>query len=140
MTRNELDKYLGKDVTIILNDESIYTGILHQTGEKVFADNLNLSLPLNFYFCTGSNNEVVKNTVFRVSHIQKISCKDKLRMTNFEKIKSMRIDEMAQSDMDIFTCPYFYPSKGEEHFSMCKKFNCDCTTCIRHWLESEAEG
>lgn len=50
MTRNELDKYLGKDVTIILNDESIYTGILHQTGEKVFADNPNLSIPLNFYF------------------------------------------------------------------------------------------
>lgn len=143
MTRNELDKYLGKDVTIILNDESIYTGILHQTGEKVFADNPNLSIPLNFYFCTGSNNEVVKNTVFRVSHIQKISCKDKLRMTNFEKIKSMSIDEMARSCIDFFSCPYGI--SGDPPYINCnckigEKFKYNCIDCTKHWLESEAEG
>jgi len=34
-----------------LYDGAIYAGILHQTGEKAFADNPNLSVPLNFYFC-----------------------------------------------------------------------------------------
>lgn len=84
MTRTEFEKYLGKDVTITLYDGAIYAGILHQTGEKAFADNPNLSVPLNFYFCIDENNEVVKNTVFRVSHIQKISCNEKLRMTNLK--------------------------------------------------------
>lgn len=106
MTRTEFEKYLGKDVTITLYDGAIYAGILHQTGEKAFADNPNLSVPLNFYFCIDENNEVVKNTVFRVSHIQKISCNEKLRMTNFERIKSMSIDEMARSCIDFFSCPY----------------------------------
>lgn len=101
MTRTEFEKYLGKDVTITLYDGAIYAGILHQTGEKAFADNPNLSVPLNFYFCIDENNEVVKNTVFRVSHIQKISCNEKLRMTNFERIKSMSIDEMARSCIDF---------------------------------------
>lgn len=105
MTRTEFEKYLGKDVTITLYDGAIYAGILHQTGEKAFADNPNLSVPLNFYFCIDENNEVVKNTVFRVSHIQKISCNEKLRMTNFERIKSMSIDEMARSCIDFFSCP-----------------------------------
>ena len=105
MTRTEFEKYLGKDVTITLYDGAIYAGILHQTGEKAFADNPNLSVPLNFYFCIDENNEVVKNTVFRVSHIQKISCNEKLRMTNFEKIKQMSIDEMARSCMSFFRLP-----------------------------------
>lgn len=143
MTRNELDKYLGKDVTIILNDESIYTGILHETGEKAFENDPNLSIPLNFYFCTGNNNEVVKNTVFRVSHIQKISCKDKLRMTNFEKIKQMSIDEMARSCIDFFSCPYGI--SGDPPYINCnckigEKFKYNCIDCTKHWLESEAEG
>lgn len=78
MTRAEFEKYLGKDVTITLYDGAIYAGILHQTGEKAFAEDPNLSIPLDFYFCTDDNNQVVKNTVFRVSHIKKISCKEKL--------------------------------------------------------------
>ena len=45
-------------------------------------------------------------------------------MTNYEKIKSMSIDEMADSPM-------------EKQFSdSC--FDDDCTACIKHWLESEA--
>lgn len=61
-------------------------------------------------------------------------------MTNYEKIKSMSIDEMADSPMTIFACPY-----GTSHASgpMEKQFSdsCfddDCTACIKHWLESEA--
>ncbi len=136
MTRNELERYLGKNVTITLNDETIYTGILHQTGKKAFADNPNLSIPLNFYFCTDDNNEVVKNTVFRVSHIQKISCNEKLRMTNFEKIKKMSIDEMARSCMDFFSCPYGTPYVG---CPMENQFNHSCIDCTKHWLESEVD-
>lgn len=136
MTRTEFEKYLGKDVTITLYDGAIYAGILHQTGEKAFADNPNLSVPLNFYFCIDENNEVVKNTVFRVSHIQKISCNEKLRMTNFERIKSMSIDEMARSRMFFFDCPYGTPCVG---CSKGKEFNNNCTDCTKHWLESEVE-
>jgi hypothetical protein len=136
MTRTEFEKYLGKDVTITLYDGAIYAGILHQTGEKAFADNPNLSVPLNFYFCIDENNEVVKNTVFRVSHIQKISCNEKLRMTNFERIKSMSIDEMARSCIDFFSCPYGTPYVG---CPMEKRFNDSCIDCTKHWLESEVE-
>ena len=136
MTRTEFEKYLGKDVTITLYDGAIYAGILHQTGEKAFADNPNLSVPLNFYFCIDENNEVVKNTVFRVSHIQKISCNEKLRMTNFERIKSMSIDEIARSCIDFFSCPYGTPYVG---CPMEKRFNNSCIDCTKHWLESEVE-
>lgn len=136
MTRTEFEKYLGKDVTITLYDGAIYAGMLHQTGEKAFADNPNLSVPLNFYFCIDENNEVVKNTVFRVSHIQKISCNEKLRMTNFERIKSMSIDEMARSCIDFFSCPYGTPYVG---CPMEKRFNNSCIDCTKHWLESEVE-
>lgn len=136
MTRTEFEKYLGKDVTITLYDGAIYAGILHQTGEKAFADNPNLSVPLNFHFCIDENNEVVKNTVFRVSHIQKISCNEKLRMTNFERIKSMSIDEMARSCIDFFSCPYGTPYVG---CPMEKRFNNSCIDCTKHWLESEVE-
>lgn len=142
MTRTEFEKYLGKDVTITLYDGAIYAGILHQTGEKAFADNPNLSVPLNFYFCIDENNEVVKNTVFRVSHIQKISCNEKLRMTNFEKIKQMSIDEMARSCIDFFSCPYGI--SGDPPYINCnckigEKFKYNCIDCTKHWLESEAE-
>lgn len=137
MTRNELERYLGKCVTIILLDNTVIEGTLHKTGEKAFENDPNLSIPVNFYFCTDNNNEVVKNTAFRVSHIQRISCYEKLRMTNFEKIKQMSINEMAQSDMEIFTCPYTLVD--ETYGFMCKEFNDGCTSCIKHWLESEAE-
>ena len=57
-------------------------------------------------------------------------------MTNYEKIKSMSIDEMAQSDLDFFVCPYGVPY---HHCEMDKQFNGDCIACTKHWLESEAE-
>ncbi len=112
MTRNELERYLGKCVTITLLDNTVIEGTLHKTGEKAFENNPNLSIPVNFYFCTDVNNKVVKNTAFRVSHIQKISCYEKLRMTNFEKIKQMSIDEMARS------CMSFLVARMELHISV----------------------
>lgn len=136
MTKNELERYLGKCVTITLLDNTVIEGTLHKTGEKAFENNPNLSIPVNFYFCTDVNNKVVKNTAFRVSHIQRISCNEKLRMTNFEKIKQMSIDEMARSRMFFFDCPYGTPYVG---CSKGKEFNNSCTDCTKHWLESEVE-
>lgn len=135
MTRNELERYLGRCVTITLLDNTVIEGTLHKTGEKTFENDPNLSVPVNFYFCIDVNNKVVKNTAFRVSHIRRISCCEKL-MTNFEKIKQMSIDEMARSRMFFFDCPYGTPCVG---CSKGKEFNNNCTDCTKHWLESEVE-
>lgn len=137
MTRNELERYLGRCVTITLLDNTVIEGTLHKTGEKAFENDPNLSVPINFYFCIDVNNKVVKNTAFRVSHIRRISCCEKL-MTNFEKIKQMSIDEMARSSMLFFDCPY-----GATPYVGCvtgKKYNCSCIDCTKHWLESEADS
>lgn len=137
MTRNELERYLGKCVTITLLDNTVIEGTLHKTGEKAFENDPNLSVLVNFYFCIDVNNKVVKNTVFRVSHIRRISCCEKL-MTNFEKIKQMSIDEMARSSMLFFDCPY-----GATPYVGCvtgKKYNYSCIDCTKHWLESEADS
>lgn len=136
MTRNELERYLGRCVTITLLDNTVIEGTLHKTGEKAFENDPNLSVPVNFYFCIDVNNKVVKNTAFRVSHIRRISCCEKLRMTNFEKIKQMSIDEMARSRMFFFDCPYGTPCVG---CSKGKEFNNSCIDCTKHWLESEVE-
>lgn len=135
MTRNELERYLGRCVTITLLDNTVIEGTLHKTGEKAFENDPNLSVPVNFYFCIDVNNKVVKNTAFRVSHIRRISCCEKL-MTNFEKIKQMSIDEMARSCMSFFDCPYGTPYVG---CPMEKRFNDSCIDCTKLWLESEVE-
>lgn len=142
MTRNELERYLGRCVTITLLDNTVIEGILHKTGEKAFENDPNLSVPVNFYFCIDVNNKVVKNTAFRVSHIRRISCCEKLRMTNFEKIKQMSIDEMARSCIDFFSCPYGI--SGDPPYINCnckigEKFKYNCIDCTKHWLESEVE-
>lgn len=141
MTRNELERYLGKCVTITLLDNTVIEGTLHKTGEKAFENNPNLSIPVNFYFCTDVNNKVVKNTAFRVSHIQRISCYEKLRMTNFEKIKQMSIDEMANiifNGISSDPCDY-YNNQSNGDYSHC--FDCTVNTdIIVDWLESEVDS
>lgn len=57
-------------------------------------------------------------------------------MTNFEKIKSMSIDEMARSCMSFFDCPYGTPYVG---CPMEERFNGSCIDCTKHWLESEVD-
>lgn len=139
MTRNELERYLGKYVEVALLDNTVIEGTLHKTGEKAFENNPNLSIPVNFYFCTDVNNKVVKKTVFRVSHIQKISCNEKLRMTNFEKIKSMSVHEMTQF---LFIHQFDKCSDCGYHKKQCSGQYFDdksCTMGIKFWLESEAE-
>lgn len=139
MTRNELERYLGKCVTITLLDNTVIEGALHKTGEKAFENNPNLSIPVNFYFCTDVNNKVVKNTAFRVSHIQRISCYEKLRMTNFEKIKQMSKEQMTHFVLDALNndvCDYC-----KDCDTSCLE-NEDCLEnkeIIKKWLESEVD-
>lgn len=57
-------------------------------------------------------------------------------MTNYERIKAMSIDEMAESYLPFFDCPYDTPYVGCE---MGKKFDDDCNKCVKHWLESEVK-
>lgn len=59
-------------------------------------------------------------------------------MTNFEKIKQMSIDEMAQSDIVLPECvgPEGF---GDVPIEYCDKFGGNCVDCKKHWLESEAD-
>ena len=57
-------------------------------------------------------------------------------MTNYEKIKNMSIEEMAESSIPFFGCPYYTPYVG---CIMGEKFNDDCIKCTKAWLESEVE-
>lgn len=52
-------------------------------------------------------------------------------MTNFEKIKSMTLEEMAESTNPFFACPYGF-SCGD-----CK--DGDCIECTKEWLEREVK-
>lgn len=72
MTRNDLERHLGQYIEVTLFDRTTYEGILHRTGETIFKDEPNLSIPKNFYFCTDRNNNFTQSVVFRVSHIKKI--------------------------------------------------------------------
>uniref|UniRef100_UPI003FF01FA7 hypothetical protein n=1 Tax=Ruminococcus bromii TaxID=40518 RepID=UPI003FF01FA7 len=139
MTRNELERYLGRCVTITLLDNTVIEGTLHKTGEKAFENDPNLSVLVNFYFCIDVNNKVVKNTAFRVSHIRRISCCEKLRMTNFEKIKSMSIHDMTQF---LFVHQFDKCGNCDYYKKQCNGYYFDdksCTTGIKHWLESEVD-
>lgn len=49
-------------------------------------------------------------------------------MTNYEKIKQMSVEEMAEK----LPCPY------NEYYLDCNK-DCDCKKCCKEWLESEVE-
>ncbi len=71
--------------------------------------------------------ENVKSLNMAISALQKQIPKfDDKKLTNFEKIKAMSIDEMAK----IIECP-----RSEVE---CKG-DISCTACCKQWLESEAE-
>lgn len=50
-------------------------------------------------------------------------------MTNFEKIKSMTLEEMAESANPFFACPYGLRCGDCE--------DGDCIECTKEWLERE---
>lgn len=76
MNRNELEKYLGKQVQIKLFDDRVITGYLRKSGEEAFKNNPNLYLPQKYYFLTKNMQSTVSETVlFRVSHIKSLRTK-----------------------------------------------------------------
>ena len=54
-------------------------------------------------------------------------------MTNYEKIKQMSIEEIAE----LFPCPYQYILNEEECIHGWHEY--DCIKCTKQWLESEVE-
>ncbi len=71
MTREQLEKDLGKEVELRLFDGTIITGVLRKTGESDFKNDPNLYIPKNYYFVTEKGANVSKSCLFRVSHIRK---------------------------------------------------------------------
>ncbi len=67
MKRCELDKFIGKKVTITLFDNDVISGELHKSGEDMFIHDVNLYLPKNLYFCINP-----QSCLFRCSHVKKI--------------------------------------------------------------------
>lgn len=65
MKRSELEKYLGKAVTIKLFDNEVITGELHKTGEERFRNNPNLYIPQKWYFLINP-----QSVMFRSSHVK----------------------------------------------------------------------
>ena len=55
-------------------------------------------------------------------------------MNNFEKIKAMSIEEMAE----FFRFKMFFCSDEATDKYECDKYE-NCTDCIKQWLESESE-
>ena len=70
MRKNEVEKYLGRNVEIVLFDGEKVKGTLHKTGEDCFKYDSNLYIPKNYFFCT---NTIGHSCLFRASHIT--SCK-----------------------------------------------------------------
>lgn len=126
MKRDKLESYLGKYVKIILFDGTAIKGTLHKTGEKAFENDPDLSIPKQRYFCTDKNGFISSRCLFKVSHIKTFAL---AKMTNFEKIKQMSIDEMARSCMSFFDCPYGTPYVG---CAMEERFNNSCIDCTKH--------
>ena len=69
-----------------------------------------------------------------VEYSKELDLKKAFARTNFEKIKSMSLDEMAESDMTFFFCPYGIACGN---CNQGKQFDYDCIACTKHWLESE---
>lgn len=67
MKRSDLEKYLGKKVTITLFDNDVITGELHKTGEEQFKNDANLYLLQKRYFLTSP-----QSCLFRSSHVKKL--------------------------------------------------------------------
>ena len=63
---------------------------------------------------------------------EKITDKEAAKVTtNFEKIKSMTLEEMAESANPFFACPYGFDLNN------CK--DRDCIKCTKKWLKRKVE-
>ncbi len=73
MKREDLERYLGEMVEVIISDGSTYRGCLRKTGDQMFKDNPNLYIPKNHYFLTDTKDS--KNCIscmFRSSHVKRL--------------------------------------------------------------------
>lgn len=80
-SRRELKKCLGKQVEIVLFDNTIHIGTLHKTNEEEFKNDPNICIAKNRYFCIGEETSI--KTLFRVSHIRFLNVVD----SDMDKIK-----------------------------------------------------
>lgn len=69
MKRDNLEKFLGKYVKVVLYDNKQVEGVLHKTQERQFINVPNLYLPYNYYFCY----DPVSCLLFRCSHVIKVT-------------------------------------------------------------------
>lgn len=66
---------------------------------------------------------------------EKITDKEVMKVTtNFEKIKSMTLDEMVENPYPFQACPCTPCGDNDR----CTKY-VDCDVCVREWLEQEVE-
>ena len=72
MKRSNLEKYLDKNVEVIMLDGDTYTGTLYKTSNKMFTDNPSLYLKKDYYFCSPPENSYATYYLFRSSHVKKI--------------------------------------------------------------------
>lgn len=72
MKRSELEKYLGKNISLKLFDDCVCNGELHKTGEEIFKNNANLMIPRNYYFVTTGTNKEVISCLFRCTHVKNV--------------------------------------------------------------------
>lgn len=86
-----------------------------------------------------SENGEAHNTQYWVGYLdglrrlyEKITDKEVTKVTtNFEKIKSMTLEEMAESANPFFACPYGFD------LNYCK--DRDCVKCTKKWLKREVK-
>ena len=67
MKRCELEKFIGKKVTITLFDNEVVSGELHKSVDDMFIHDENLYIPKNYYFCIHP-----QSCLFKCSHVEKI--------------------------------------------------------------------
>ena len=73
MKRQDLEKYLGKTVTVDIGAGRFFTGCLRKCGDERFKNDPNLYIPRNFYFLSSNVNAFdCVSWVFRCSHVKKI--------------------------------------------------------------------
>ena len=81
MKRQDLEKYLGKTVTVDIGAGRFFTGCLRKCGDERFKNDPNLYIPRNFYFLSSNVFYFLSSNVnafdcvswiFRCSHVKKI--------------------------------------------------------------------
>lgn len=73
MKRDELEKYIGREVRVTLFDKSVYEGYLFKTGMEEFKDNPNLYIPNKYYFLMKLPFAPFESScLFRSSHVIKL--------------------------------------------------------------------